>query len=269
MKKKVIRVISVVGMVLILFGTSAAERNVSEVYRNYHIYDIYGACGVNLAKQAICDYIPGTVMPYYEVMDTNTWPEALVQYVEHALKNNRVDQAMNEIACDHITLNSQEKQNMRQTYPELERYYGSDIWYQVDLSQAGKDLVMCKRTWDGYNLSYIVSRERETGNYTCNPLFAGGQKKSKPYFVQWDEKNYVAYPYRDENDKEIVAMTIYDMASDADKIKEISIGVGYYTSFCIDAQEIKIVPSGDVRWPSNNSKGYIPIIDAYTRLWEE
>ena len=262
-----ISVISVVGMALVLFCVSAAEKNVSDIYKNYHIYDIYKEKEVNLAKQAVCDYIPGMSIPYYVLVDEDIWNEKFVTYMEKAIRDSNFDEAMEKIACESRTLTFQEKQQMRQEHPELEKYYGADTWYEADLTQTGGDLVMCKKTWDGYNISFIVSHMGGTDSYSNNPLFAGGQKNCEPYFIQWDNNHYVVYPYWDDKNEKIYAMAIYDLNSD-NKIHELSIGLGSYFPYCEYSHEVWMIQPGGIRWPEKDSKAYIPYIHAYTPMEE-
>ena len=188
-------------------GTETAAQ-----YKQIDIYDPYETAGVNLAPQAVCStYRSGEVLCY--TVSERKWPQELIAYLKEGLLQKKITEYLDVIPADYIILEEKEKEALSKKQNQLayfsELFDEDAVWYQADLSEAGEDLVVCCQLDGGYELSYIFVNDKEYG-YINSPITGGGQKKSAPYFICWENINYVVFPYWDKAQEEIIGIAVYD-----------------------------------------------------------
>ena len=158
------------------------------------------------------------------VHDGYELPEGLVEWIARSLENGDWDKRLKEISAEYKKISSLEKSQYF-TEQEAEDYYGlahycleieplllKDIWYLVSLSEEGNDLVIESYDWEGEKCIYVFINFFGTRmQYTEPPMWAmEANPIGSPYFISWDEHNYMAVPvWKEESDK-LLGIEVYD-----------------------------------------------------------
>jgi len=140
-------------------------------------------------------------------------PEALKKYLSNALINDTLIEDLLEIEAEYEILDETEKNRIMNDSKDIfllsYNYYkgtDSDQWYLVDLYDK-KDVVIWHQ---GEEMAEILFFEYYVnGNSYSKALRSGGQKRSQPYFIKWEGENYMAIPYWDENEENIIGVTVH------------------------------------------------------------
>ena len=260
-RKKIVQITFVVCMAVVLIGQALKKENVPQIYRNYSIYDGYKEDGKNLAKQAVaymvydhsCDYIGYTYAEYSE------WSSEFIDYLKEALENQNVENAMKSIVCNYEILSLDQKEAIMEKQSEFHRYYETDIWYRLHMrmSAESNDYVIYHQTMEGYKQYFMILDDSDDYTTADIPMYAGGQKRSEPYFIQWNDKNYVVFSYWDRENKKIVGLVVYDGYGDL-----VSIGMNQDGTFQVVPQDRMFAHEGNERWWDYYNTT-IPIMEVY------
>ena len=259
-RKRIVQTTFVVCMVAALIGQALKKENVPEIYKNYMFYDGYKEDGKNLAKQAVTLPFFGELyeMLGYLYDEYTEWPSEFIYYLKEALENQNVEKAMKSIACNYEILNRDQKELVKEEYPDFQRYYETDTWYQLHMTAERNDYVIYHQTMEGYKQYFIILND--TDNYSGwvdLPMSAGGQKRSEPYFIQWNDEIYIAFSYWDKEDKKIVGLVVYDANWNL-----VSIGMNQDRTFQVVPQSVWFIHEGNERWWDYYNI-MTPIMEAY------
>lgn len=165
------------------------------------------------------DRVDATMIAFSKT-DYNSFPAELITYFENALLEGKLIEKMEDIQAEYRVMGKEEKEAF--DVPEEEQglgvslYYSSikdDEWYCVSLSEEGDDIIAEHVGEDGCTVNYFFWNIMQWYYYGEVPLRAGGQKNSRPYFVEWEDKNYMAIPYWNMEGDEIIGVTIYKFYS--------------------------------------------------------
>lgn len=146
-----------------------------------------------------------------------------------ALEQDRLPEAISIIQTDYKCLNEEERKTVvemenRETN-SLANYLdcegnADDLWFQVDLNEKD-DIVIVHTNESGYtNIYYFRNKEGEGIWYDRALRAENHQEENVPYFVKWDEKNYMVVPYWGNDKEQIKGATIYNFR------KESVVGIG-------------------------------------------
>ena len=245
-RKRLVQITFVVCMTVALIGQALKKENVPHIYRNYSIYDGYKEDGKNLAKQAVASIFYEEFSEYigYTYDELTEWSSEFIYYLKEALENQNVEKAMKSIVCNYEILNHDQKELVMEEYPEFHGCYETDIWYRLHMTAERNDYVIYHQTMEGYKQYFIILND--TDDYIESvelPMYAGGQKRSEPYFIQWNDKNYIAFSYWDKENKKIVGLVVYDGDGNL-----VSIGMNQDRTFQVVPQSVWYIHDGNERW---------------------
>lgn len=155
---------------------------------------------------------------FYKDDEYNIIPEELIHYLTDALKEERLIEEIERIQANYRVVSKEEKETFELDLPEEERglgialYYPAikeDTWYCVSLTEEEDDIIVEHVGEDGCIVNYFFWNIMQWHKYTDVPMRAGGQRNSTPYFVTWENVNYMTIPYWDIKGEEIDGVTIY------------------------------------------------------------
>ncbi len=174
--------------------------------------DLYESCGMNLAKQKKNEIRRDEKVYYVNVdIDETDWPGDLVAYLKQALKDNSVEEYLEMIPSNYRKVEEGEKAQL--VHGAEIAYFEplfdeEDLWYLFPSVDEEDVLVVCRLLTGGYQLTYIFENSESSG-YVFPVLTGGGQRNSLPYFIQWEEENYIAFPYWNKDEDRIVGVAVY------------------------------------------------------------
>ena len=155
---------------------------------------------------------------FYKEDEYGTIPEELIHYLTNALKEESLIEEIEQIQADYRVVSKEEKETFELDLPEEERglgialYYPAikdDTWYCVSLTEEEDDIIVEHVGEDGCIVNYFFWNIMQWHKYTDVPMRSGGQRNSTPYFVTWENANYMTIPYWDIKGEEIIGVTIY------------------------------------------------------------
>lgn len=155
---------------------------------------------------------------YFCKVEKNWIPEELINYLTEALREERLIERIEQIQADYRIVSNEEKEKFDVSEEERDRDVGlrlhypvfkDDVWYCVSLTDEKDDIVVEHVGEDGCIVNYFFWNIMQWHKYTDVPMRSGGQKNSKPYFVAWEDTNYMTIPYWDEHGNEIIGVTVY------------------------------------------------------------
>lgn len=156
--------------------------------------------------------------PYMEYQ----FPEKLAQRIAASLEEGDWEEKLQEIEIESKVLSRAEKREYF-TEQEAEDYGGlayyciemeplllKDKWYLVSLSDFGDDIVIESYDMKGDKCIYYFENFLNSHVYTESPLWTGRNPIGSPYFIEWDEKKYMAVPVFKNEGGEILGIEIHD-----------------------------------------------------------
>ena len=166
---------------------------------------------------------------YYAKSHDREQPQKLIDYCVEALQNGDLIEQLESIEAEYEIIVDEEKRVLIEVEHEVglsmysEGFEEDDIWYKVSLSNEGDDIVVTHQEENGVVVNLYFWNNKESGCYNDTPVCTGGQKKSNPYFIEWDNKNYLAMPFWNEEKDELIGVLIYHFVGESDGT---AIGIG-------------------------------------------
>lgn len=171
-------------------------------------------------------------------------PETLEKYLGNALINDALIEALLKIEAEYRILDEDEKKQFLNSSKRIcllsyEHYEGTvdDIWYLVNLCEKD-DIVVWQKRENHTGILYF--QRHEPG------VDVGRTKKDQPYFIHWEGKNYMAIPYWDDSEENIIGVSvhIYDsgysvVGIGADENLQITVCYQNYNLGAVKAREGK------------------------------
>lgn len=158
-------------------------------------------------------YVRSTLFKEYEDVKKKM-PETLEKYLGNALIDDALIEALLEIEAGYQILDRDEKKQFLDSCKDIgilsyEHYEGTDddIWYLVDLGKKD-DIVIWKMRENRTGILYF--QHYGESRYFYEPAVdVGRTKKDQPYFIHWEGKNYLAIPYWDEAEENIIGVSVH------------------------------------------------------------
>lgn len=158
-------------------------------------------------------YVRRTLFNEYEDVKKKM-PETLEKYLGNALINDALVEALLEIEAEYQILDENEKKQFLDSCKDIdilsyEHYEGTDddIWYLVDLCEKD-DIVIWRKKEECTDILYF--QHYVENRYFYEPgVDVGRTKKDQPYFIHWEGKNYLAIPYWDEAEENIIGVSVH------------------------------------------------------------
>lgn len=142
-------------------------------------------------------------------------PETLEKYLGNALINDALIEALLEIEAEYQILDRDEKKQFLDSCKSIEllsyeHYEGTDddIWYLVDLYEKD-DIVIWRKKEEYTDILYFQHFEFENRYFYAQGVDVGRTKKDQPYFIHWEGQNYMAIPYWDDSEENIIGVSIH------------------------------------------------------------
>lgn len=155
---------------------------------------------------------------FYKDDEYSTISEDLIHYFSNALKEESLIEEIELIQADYRVVSKEEKETFELDIPEEERGLGTalyypaikdDTWYCVSLTEEADDIIVEHVGEDGCIVNYFFWNIMQWHKYTDVPMRSGGQRSSTPYFITWENANYMTIPFGDIKGEKIIGVTIY------------------------------------------------------------
>lgn len=180
----------------------------------------------------------------------NKMPESLEKYLGDALLNDTLIENLLKIEAEYEILNGDSKDkflnNCKDIYLLSYEYYegtDSDIWYLVDLYEKD-DIVIWHQTKENTNILFFENY----GNSYWKALGVGRLRKDQPYFIHWEDENYLAIPYWDDCEENIIGVTVHIYDNQSDKHDVVGIGIDQNSQITTCYQAYNIGNYGGSPW---------------------
>lgn len=208
----------------------------------------------------------GTMLYFYYECNygQNRLPETFIDYCIEAVKEDCLIEKLTEISTEFEIVETREKetfQRERDNECGLAAYNTDyslckDIWYRVSLSPEGDDIIVEHVDEEGYIVNYFFWNIMRSYQYSDVPVRSGGQKQSRPYFIQWEDKNYMAIPYWSTEKDKIVGVAVYEFINN---FGGVVTGIGINSDGTINISE-------QAYFAPSNWTDYVPDV---VRVWPE
>lgn len=178
----------------------------------------------------------------------NEFPDSFIEYLCQAVTNGNMEDQLSQIEADYAVMSNWEKviaiaESTDTTLANFQYYFGNeeDEWYRISLYE--KDDIVIRHVFEDGSITSYAFLNYE--HFSTEALRTGGKGANVPYFIQWEDQNYIAFPCENVEENIKRGLIVYDYSV----MGVVGIGLKEDGTIDINYQTCSLWDYGGTMWP--------------------